>query len=451
MTKDEPISVQPDTAVGLVAFLAPFKNRNFSLLWIGEAISLIGDQFYFIALPWLVLQITDNGFAVGAVLAITGVPRAVFMLVGGALSDRFSPRQLMFYSNIVRMVMVTVLAGLVLADNISLPMLYIFAFLFGVADAFFYPAQQAIVPQLIEDNLLAPANSLIAGTGQLSLFAGPALAGILIAAFSSGSPVNPQLPDFISDLPGIGLAFVIDAFTFMASAATLALIAIPPADDVSTDEDVIRSIWGSLVTVWEDPLLRIFYLLVTSIAFLVIGPIQVGIPVLANTRFVEGAAAFGIIMSANGGGALLGAILAGILPSPSPRRLGHVMLVGASLMGIGLMLMGLAPSMKAAAVLNGLMGLSYGYVSILGITWLQRRTPQKMLGRMMGLLVLATVGLFPISTSLSGLLIEVDPVIMFLIAGFLITASTLVFIFHPLVPEMGLSVANGEKAQSSGS
>ena len=448
MTDDIKVSTSSTSSSGLAAFLAPFKIRNFSLLWVGEAISLIGDQFYFIALPWLVLQITDNGFAVGTVLAVTGIPRAVFMLLGGALSDRFSPRQLMLYSNIVRMVIVILLAGFVLVNNISLAMLYVFAFLFGLADAFFYPAQQAIVPQLVEDDILEPANSLIAGTGQLSLFAGPALAGLLIAALSGGTPINTTLPDFVSDLPGIGLAFVIDAITFLASTLTLALIRIPPEKEASSDEDVLRSIWESLVMAWRDPLLRIFYLLVAGIAFLVIGPIQVGIPVLADTRYAEGAAAFGIIISANGGGALLGAILAGLLPAPPPRRLGHVMLIGASLMGIGLMVLGLAPNMISAAVINGLVGLSYGYVSILGITWLQRRTPQEMLGRMMGLLVLATVGLFPISTSLAGFFIEIDPVIMFFGAGLLIAIGTLGFVLHPLVPQIGISVANGDKAQA---
>ena len=70
-----------------------FRNRNFSFLWIGELISLIGDQFYLIALPWLVLQMTGDALAVGTVLAVAGIPRALFMLVGGALTDRFSARQ----------------------------------------------------------------------------------------------------------------------------------------------------------------------------------------------------------------------------------------------------------------------------------------------------------------------------------------------------------------------
>jgi len=76
------------------------KIRNFRLLWIGEGISLLGDQFYMIALPWLVLSLTGNALAVGTVLAAAGIPRALFMLISGALTDRFTPRRLMINSNL---------------------------------------------------------------------------------------------------------------------------------------------------------------------------------------------------------------------------------------------------------------------------------------------------------------------------------------------------------------
>src|SRR5512138_1919471 len=92
---------------------AVLRNRNFRLLWTGEGISLLGDQFYLIALPWLVLQLTGDSLAMGTVLATAGIPRALFMLVGGALTDRFSPRRLMISSNAVRMILTGLLAALV--------------------------------------------------------------------------------------------------------------------------------------------------------------------------------------------------------------------------------------------------------------------------------------------------------------------------------------------------
>lgn len=89
--------------------------RNFRLLWIGQGISVLGDQFYLIALPWLVLQLTGDALAVGTVLALVAFPRAVFMLVGGALIDRFSPPNVMLASDALRMVLVTGILAAVLS------------------------------------------------------------------------------------------------------------------------------------------------------------------------------------------------------------------------------------------------------------------------------------------------------------------------------------------------
>src|SRR5438034_3009499 len=105
----------------------PLSVRNFRLLWIGESISLLGDQFYMIALPWLVLQITGSALALGTVLALSGIPRALFMLIGGAFVDRFSPRAVMIASNLARLALVALLSALVLSNHIRIEMLYAFA------------------------------------------------------------------------------------------------------------------------------------------------------------------------------------------------------------------------------------------------------------------------------------------------------------------------------------
>src|SRR5512134_1993896 len=114
---------------------SPFKevwgNRNFRLLWIGEAVSVLGDHFYMIALPWLVLQLTADALAMGTVLALSAIPRALLMLVGGALTDRFSPRTLMLASNAVRFVLVSSLTGLIFAGLVEMWMIYILAIFFG--------------------------------------------------------------------------------------------------------------------------------------------------------------------------------------------------------------------------------------------------------------------------------------------------------------------------------
>src|SRR5512138_137842 len=96
---------------------SPLSVRNFRLLWIGEGISLLGDTFYLIALPWLVLQLTGSALALGTIMALASIPRAVFMLVGGAFVDRYSPRSVMIASNVARFVLVALLSALVLTNT----------------------------------------------------------------------------------------------------------------------------------------------------------------------------------------------------------------------------------------------------------------------------------------------------------------------------------------------
>ena len=412
------------------AMLDVLRNRNFRVLWAGEGISVLGDQFYLIALPWLVLQLTGDSLAMGTVLATAGIPRALFMLVGGALTDRLSPRRLMLASNLFRLALVTVLSALVFGGAIQLWMLYAFALLFGLADAFFYPAQNAIVPQLVGSKQLQAGNALIQGTAQLSLFVGPVLAGTLIALLD-GRSADANL----HSMRGIGIAFAIDALSFVASAAALALIQTGDSDTqagiTDASKSVLASIREGLTYVWNDVPLRIIFFVVAAINVLISGPISVGIPVLANTRLPEGAAAFGLLMSAYGGGALLGILLAGVLPKPAPQYMAARLLRVIALLGIGLGVLGLSTSTVISALAGLAMGTVNGYVNILFITWLQGRTPQHIRGRMMSVLMFAGVGLNPISTALAGALLGVNATALFVAAGSLMTVIVLVSAVHP--------------------
>lgn len=427
--------------------LRVLQNRDFLLLWVGEGISFLGDQFYLIALPWLVLQLTSNGLAVGTVLAAAGIPRALFMLIGGALTDRFTPRALMLGSNILRMILVGILAALVLTGHVELWMLYLFTLAFGLVDAFFYPAQSSIMPQLVDDDDLQTCNALVQGTAQLSLFVGPVAAGTLIALLDGG---NAQLAGGLEPAPGqtgLGIAFAIDALSFLVSAATLSLIKIrtresePKAGD---DESLFCSIREGLASVWNDAPLRAFFLIIAASNLLVTGPVIVGIPVLADSRFPEGAAAFGIIMSANGAGSLMGIALAGLLPRPAGNRIGSRLLAVCAPLGLGLALLGVVSSTAGAALVNLLIGTAQGYVVILFITWLQSRTPQAMLGRKMSLLMFAVVGLSPLSLAGAGAIVDYNVTGLFVGSGCLTTLVMLIAAMNPTVRGLGAKTMAAE-------
>jgi MFS family permease len=415
--KSESIKASPRNILGI---------RNFRLLWIGEGISLLGDQFYLIALPWLVLSLTGNALAVGTVLATAGIPRALFMLLGGALTDRFTPRRLMINSNIARMVLTGLLAALVLTNLIQLWMLYAFALLFGLADAFFFPAQTSIVPKIVGKDQLQVGNAMIQGTATLSLFVGPILAGTLISWLDGGATHSTS---------GIALAFALDSISFIASVMMLSLIRVNGVNSPAEEADggVLASIREGLLFVWNDATLRIVFGLTMGLNVLITGPFSVGVPVMARTRFPEGATAFGLIMSVFGGGALLGVVLAGTLPKPSKKLLGTVLLSVISLMGIGLAVIGITPSLTIAALAALVMGTANGYSNILMITWLQQKIAHEMTGRIMSLVMFAAIGLTPVSTALAGALIGINATVLLICAGSLMTLFTLSAAFSPVV------------------
>jgi MFS family permease len=422
------------------------RIRNFRLLWIGENISLLGDQFYMIALPWLVLQLTDgDALATGTVLAVAGIPRALFILIGGAITDRFAPRSIMLASNILRGVLVGFMATLVLGNLIELWMLYVFALLFGLMDAFFFPAQSAMVPQIVGKEDLQAGNSLVQGTAQLSLFAGPILAGFMIAMLGDSTEVIVDgVIETVPNIAGLGIAFVVDASTFLVSAIALWMMRIEHVErkhqETEQSESVLSSIRAGMANVWNDMTMRIIFFIVVAINFFFNGPITVGIPILSDTRFPEGAAAFGMIFAAFGAGALIGIVLAGVLPKPAPHRLGITLMLMVSIMGFGLASYGFIYSTILAIVVAVIIGVANGYINIFYITWLQGRTPTEMLGRVMSLVMFASVGLSPISNALAGAFIDLNDTLLFAVAGGSLVLVAFLATLTPAARNMGLEL-----------
>src|SRR5215475_12013874 len=128
-----------------------FSISDFRLLWIGSATSLFGDQFAFIPTPWLVLQLTNHPLVLGTVLALEGIPRAIFILIGGAITDRFSPRTIMLTADIIRMILTALMALVIFIGVVKLWMLYAFGLAFGLIGGFAVPASNSMVPILVPE------------------------------------------------------------------------------------------------------------------------------------------------------------------------------------------------------------------------------------------------------------------------------------------------------------
>lgn len=405
------------------SLLSVLRVRDFRLVWLGESVSLLGDQFYMIALPWLTLQLTGSGLALGTVAAVGGIPRAVFMLLGGAFTDRFSPRNVMMVSNALRVFLTAFVTLAVLGNFIQVWMLYVASLLFGLVDAFFIPAQSAIIPQLVSREEIQPANAITQITNQLAGFVGPALAGLVIATLSGVTSIDTLNPSVeTAQTSGVGLALGFDALTFIIAAVALWLMkggreAVVNAENTGF-KGMMRSIGEGIRLAWKDPLLRTFLLVISAINLLFNGPMGVGLPVLASTRFPEGAAAMGIIFTAFGGGALAGALMAGTLPTP--RRTGVWLMILIGISGGLMSLFSVVASLPAAALVGLFMGIGIGYVNVMASGTMQKRVAPEMMGRVMSLMMLASFGMGPISNTIVGFLVDVNLNTMFLGAGVLL-------------------------------
>ena len=392
------------------------KNYNFRLLWIGQGTSLLGDEFFMIALPWLVLKLTNDPLALGTILALIGIPRAIFMLVGGAFADKYSPRGIMLVSDTLRLALTTLLAVMILTGWLQLWTLYVMALLFGTISGFFSPSSGAMVPILVKPEELTISNSIYQGTSYLTNFVGPVLAGGLIALFAHSKTAQSS-----AEMAGIAAAIVVDAFTFLVSVGTLVLmkwqgISKPHA---TSSGNILASIKEGIAFLWGDNLLRTILILMVAANFLFVGPILVGIPVLANTRLSGGAAAYGTIISAFGCGNLLGILLTSSLLQVLRKHLGALMIIVVACFGLALGLMGMVNSTLVACVILLIVGVGNGVLEITVVTSIQRMTPKAMLGRVMSLILLAGVGLVPISQALSGAFIKLSLTGLFFGAGIL--------------------------------
>lgn len=424
----------PEAPLLGAGLFSPLRSRDFRLLWAGEAISVLGTQIHMVALPWLTLLLTGSGLALGTVLMAGAIPRAVFMLAGGALTDRFSPRVLMLASNLARAVLVAITTGLVATQAIQLWHLYLLSFLYGIADAFFYPAFAAIVPAVLEEERLVSGNALLHGTTQLAGLLGPAAGGVLVSAVSIAS------------------AFGIDAVSFVFATLMLFLMragrAAHPGDAYTMAEEgkgLLHSIKEGIAYAWKDSVLRSLLLIIALINLGFLGPFVVGTPMMARQlpedevlrqalAWLTGhsgklgaidprAASLGIMFSAFGAGALLGTIIAGTL-----RRIPHrgmVVLGGTALFSLGAGLLGYAPSVWVAAAIIAPIGVTAGFANVLIITWIQKGTEPKMLGRVMSLVMFNALGLLPFSYALAGALADVGTHVLFRVSSFMLFGAFL--------------------------
>jgi MFS family permease len=385
-----------DRGPARASLAAPLSIRSFRWLWIAQGVSLIGDQFKFVALSWLVLSLTGRSGALGTVLMLQAVPRSVLMLLGGVASDRLRPRTVMIASDLLRAVIVGAIAALTATDRIAMPHVYALALLFGVVHAFFFPAASAITPELVPPETLRQANAITQVTNQVVLAAAPGAAGFVIAAVGTAG------------------GFAVDAASFVVSALFVLLIAAPARPAGRASCSAWRDLAAGVAFVRARPLLLSVIVMASVFFFGYAGATYVGLPVLARGPLGAGPEGLGLLFSAYGAGSLAGGLVGGTVHA------GRRGLVGAALIGVtGAATAGiaLAYALWQAAVLLAVSGAAMAWVGITYVTIVQQRTEPAFMGRVMGMLMFGIYGLYPVSYGLAGWLSELVGVRALFVAG----------------------------------
>ena len=377
------------------------RNRNLGRLVVGQFISAIGDQFYLIGMPWLALQITGSAFVAGTVLAVASAPRAVFLLVGGAITDRYSAKRLLIVSNGIQGVLMGVLGFATVISFTPLWFLYGLAFLTGFVDAFGLPAFNTVLPQIVNEDELETGNIYLQGANMASGVIGPALAGLSIWMAASGTGAQ-------SEMAGLWAAFLIDSVTYFIGISFFGAITVPSLEksEDHSEDSLVSSMKDLAAFIKSDPQLRNLFGLMMVFGLFLTGTIRLGFPMLADALPAGGVRYFGYMSSAFGAGMLAGMVSVKLLPQPPQAVSGVIALLLFAFLPAGLILLGMLSSFGVMIAIIIVMGSTFGYVNIFLLSWLQRRTPGYLLGRMMAVVLFSAIGLSPVSQAGMGYLLD---------------------------------------------
>ncbi|GAB3038442.1 MFS transporter [Oleiagrimonas citrea] len=376
-----------------------FQNRNYLWLWASAGISCLGDYFTLVAMPWLVLTLTHDSFALGTVMALESLPRAAFMLVSGGVTDRYSARTVLFASRTGFMLTLIALVIVIHTGHLQLHHLYGFAIVFGLLTAFALPANRTLLPQVVNRSQIQQANSALMGSQQLIQLFAPVLAGLMIWG----------MPTFGAHVGSGDLASIANAFAFNACAIFFALFLLTriKIESPSSESGIPQvRLTDGFRYLGRDRGLRIATMYMACVGFFAIGPLLTVIPLLAEQRLHDGALSYGMLYAVNGLGSLLGFACGGMLPKPGKHYLGLTMFSADLLAGVGIFLLGHSTSFLSAAPALALIGLCASYGGVLGLSWIQGRVPQNLCGRVLGIVTFAVLGMTPVSMALGGLLIS---------------------------------------------
>ncbi|MFJ5861854.1 MFS transporter [Pseudarthrobacter sp. NPDC092439] len=387
--------------------LRPFAHREYRVLTAALAISIFGSGMWAVAMVYEVIHLGGGPLELSTVAAAGSVGLVAFVLAGGIAADRVPQRRLIIAVEGTNLAVIAAVSGLAMAGLLQVWHLALGAFVLGVGAAFFFPAYSAILPRILPPGDLLAANGL-EGTMRpvLQQAAGPAVAGIVVAALSPSHAVTAVAVCHLA-------AFIVLNFLGRHALAAPRTEEGTEAASKSTFVQDLRE--GVAYTVRTPWLLWTLLWACISVLFL-IGPIEVLIPFVVRDQLGGDSRMFGFLLAVLGAGSALGSLLTASLPLP--RRYLTVMMAAWGAGTLPLAAVGIMDSFWAVAAALFVFGATGSVGMVIWGTLLQRRVPPQLLGRVSSLDFFVSLALMPVSMALAGPAAEVLPIwLIFLVAG----------------------------------
>jgi MFS family permease len=397
-------------------YLRLARNRNFSLLWTGQLVSLLGERIHQVALGFLVLRATGSVVDVGLTFAATALPNILLGPLAGALVDRWDRRLTMVACDLIRAVLVLSVPFVI---QVHVTLVYLLAFVIATITLLFRPAKTAIIPDIVEERDLVPANSASSFADGVADLVGLPLAGVVVASLGS-----------------LELAFAVDSATYLVSGILIAVMTTPRSELISTPFGV-RNVWSEMVEGWQ--FLRRQAELFSNTIFSTVAQLAVGAEIVVTFPYAQDVIQRGAfspeetyawILAAIAAGSVIGGVGFGALGDRAPK--GIMVIVGFIGMGVSLALAGLTENLLQAMALFFVVGLSNMLFIIPTITLFQQRTPGRLMGRVVSSRQALVFGAIAASMAISGVLAEaIGPSAVLVVFGLICAGAGAVAVFVP--------------------
>lgn len=360
-------------------FTAPLKSPAFVVLWLSEALSLVGDRLIIVALLTLVYERTQSPGIVGGLMLVKALPPLLLGGLAGVFVDRWNRKWVMVAANLIQGLLVLLFT---LSD--TLPLLFVAFLAMAVISQFFVPARAATIPSLVPASALLAANSLFSATFVGAMALGPALGGWITEQF------------------GVNAAFYADSATFLIPALAVTMLTIPQASRPHVKR-AVRADLGEGLAFIRKRADMLAALSLSSAAFLIMGTVGVLGVVVARESLNVGAGGFGLMMSSMGVGMLIGAVGVGKLGASLDRT--RLSVLGMGLAGMAVAALPWMNQLYPALGLMALAGLGATLTQVSTQTMLQG-APEELRGRVMGVMQIVMGGAMFLAPAAAGLLAE---------------------------------------------